>query len=200
MRTAYIGMGANLASRSGEPEATLAAALERLASLGRVVRRSSLYSTVPVGYVKQPRFVNAVAALEATHAPFELLEELLEIERQFGRDRSRSFINGPRTLDLDILLVGGLVLHEAQLEVPHPRLAERAFVLVPLNEIAPEAVDPRHNKSVAQLLDALARERKSEIDGVVRIESEIWRSAAAAGGAGPVRGSGEPDDHGGRPV
>ncbi len=187
-------MGANLASRTGAPDATLAATILRLASLGRVTRRSGLYSTTPVGYAAQPRFTNAVVALETMLAPFELLEALMALEREFGRDRSKAVINGPRTLDLDILLMGDLVLHEARLEIPHPRLAERAFVLVPLVEIAPEAVDPRHNRTVAQLLNALTQHNsdKGDADGVVRIESEIWRTAAGGGSDG-VRGSGESD-------
>lgn len=188
-------MGANIASHAGAPEATLAAALGRLASLGRVTRRSRLYSTTPVGYAAQPRFTNAAIALETAFAPFGLLEGMMAIEREFGRDRSTGMENGPRTLDLDILLIGDLVLHEAHLEVPHPRLAERAFVLVPLAEIAREVVEPRYGKTVAQLLEILRREEKGDIDGVVRIESESWR-AAADGGSGVVRGSGEPDAHG----
>jgi len=132
MRTAYIGMGGNLASWAGPPEATLTAAALRLDSLGRMVCRSSLYSTEPVGFAEQPRFVNAVIALETELEPRELLHRLLDIEQEFGRDRSAGFENGPRTLDMDILLLGDLRIREPGLEIPHPRLAERAFVLVPL--------------------------------------------------------------------
>ena len=136
MSAAYIGMGGNLASWAGEPEATLAAAALRLESLGKVARRSSLYSTEPVGFAEQPRFVNAVVALETELKPGELLRALLAIEQEFGRDRATGFANGPRTLDLDILLFGDLKICEPDLDIPHPRLAERAFVLVPLGEIA----------------------------------------------------------------
>ena len=108
MLTAYIALGANLASWAGPPEVTLAAAVERLGSLGRVTARSSLYSTEPVGFAEQPRFVNAVVALETALEPRELLNKLLGIEKEFGRDRSASIPNGPRTLDLDILLIGHL--------------------------------------------------------------------------------------------
>lgn len=174
MRTAYIGMGANLASAAGPPPATLAAAVARLSALGHVLRRSSLYSTAPVGYAEQPRFLNVIVALETTLAPIELLGALLTIEREFGRDRTKSFANGPRTLDLDILLLGDLVLHEAALEIPHPRLAERAFVLVPLHEIAPQLLVPVHNRTVAQLLDQLGQDRKADADSVVRVESDAW--------------------------
>ena len=112
MQTAYIGMGANIPSPAGLPEATLAAAADRLSSIGRVVCRSSLYSTEPVGFADQPRFLNAVIALETGLSPSALIHALLDIEREFCRDRSSGVQNGPRTLDLDILLFGALVLHE----------------------------------------------------------------------------------------
>jgi len=177
MHTAYIGLGANLASHAGPPEATLAAAAERLASLGRIVARSSLYSTEPVGLADQPRFLNAVVALETGLAPRTLLLRLLAIEKEFGRDRSHGIPNGPRTLDLDILLFGDYVLHEVSLEVPHPRLAHRAFVLIPLNEIAPNALDPRSNQPIAQLLAALLAQSPDEAHTVIPTDSEIWRAS-----------------------
>jgi 2-amino-4-hydroxy-6-hydroxymethyldihydropteridine diphosphokinase len=155
MTLALIALGANLPSPAGPPESTLAAAAERLAALGRIAARSSLYSTAPVGFRDQPRFVNAVLALETQLAPHILLEALLALEFEFGRDRAASPANGPRTLDLDLLFYGDLVLNESGLELPHPRLAERAFVLVPLHEIAPQLRDPRSQKTVAQLLEAL---------------------------------------------
>jgi 2-amino-4-hydroxy-6-hydroxymethyldihydropteridine diphosphokinase len=174
LRTAYIGMGANLASRIGPPDATLAAAVSHLESLGNIVARSSLYSTEPVGFADQPRFTNAVAAVETDLAPQALLESLLDVERAFGRDHSEGIQNGPRTLDLDILLIGDVTIGEARLEIPHPRLAERAFVLVPLHEIAPQAIDPVRCKTVAQLLDALRKNRENDIRDVVPIESDLW--------------------------
>ena len=187
MRTAYIGMGANLASWAGTPEATLTAAALRLESLGRLARRSSLYLTEPVGFVEQPRFVNAVAALETDLAPRELLDGLLAIEQEFGRDRAAGFVNGPRTLDLDILLFGDLQVSEPGLEIPHPRLAERAFVLIPLDEIAPEVVVPGFEKSAAQLLGSQVSKARLGVPGfvegsrggasaVVRLESDAWVS------------------------
>ena len=186
MYTTYIGMGANLASNAGPPEATLAAAALRLESLGRVVRRSSLYSTAPVGFAAQPRFINAVVALETTLAPRLLLEGLLAIEKEFGRDRATGFTNGPRTLDLDILLLGDLRISEPGLEIPHARLAERAFVLVPLAEIASQAVDPSHSKTVAQLLSALLERQESDSHAVVEIQSEFWRTGAGGNHLGPA--------------
>jgi len=156
MHTAYIGLGANLPGPAGAPEATLAAAAARLEALGRVAARSSLYSTAPVGFADQPRFLNAVVALETELRPRALLEALVEIEREFGRDRSAGIANGPRTLDLDILLFDDFVVGEADLAIPHPRMEERAFVLVPLTEIAPHAVDPRSGRTVTQLLHGLS--------------------------------------------
>jgi 2-amino-4-hydroxy-6-hydroxymethyldihydropteridine diphosphokinase len=186
MRTAYIGMGGNLASWAGTPEATLAAAALRLESLGRVARRSSLYLTEPVGFAEQPRFVNAVVALETELSPRELLNRLLAIEQEFGRDRAAGFANGPRTLDLDILLFGDLQISEPGLEIPHPRLAERAFVLIPLNEIAPEVVGPGCGKTVAQLVSQVSKARPgapsllggsgNEFAGVVQLQSDTWVS------------------------
>ncbi len=163
MRTAYVGMGANLPSPAGPPEATLIAAVSRLGSLGRLTAKSSLYSTAPVGYAAQPRFVNAVVALETQLEARELLDALMAIERDFGRDRENAIPNGPRTLDLDILLLGDLQINEPGLEIPHPRLAERAFVLAPLNEIAPEAIDPRSGVKVAELLKQLADDRDGSV-------------------------------------
>ena len=181
MRAAYIGMGGNLASWAGGPEATLAAAALRLKALGRVTRRSSLYSTEPVGYAAQPRFVNAVVELETELTPRALLEGLLAIELAFGRDRTAGIANGPRTLDLDILFLDDLRIREPDLEVPHPRLAERAFVLVPLSEIAPQMMDARTGKSVSQLLNVLHIQAGEAADGVVPIQSDVWPADAGAG-------------------
>lgn len=178
MHTAYIGMGGNLASRAGAPEATLAAAALRIESLGRLICRSSLYSTAPVGFAAQPRFVNSVVALETALAPRELLDRLLAIEQELGRDRAAGIANGPRTLDLDILLFDDLEIGEPDLKVPHPRLAERAFALIPLNEIAPHALNPATGKSVSQLLQSLCENGGGEIDAVLPIQSDGWRAGA----------------------
>jgi len=181
MRTAYIGMGSNLPSSAGPPEATLAAAVERLASLGRVLARSSLYSTTPVGFADQPRFLNAAVALETDLTPFELLGALLLIEKDFGRNRASGVPNGPRTLDLDILLYGDFVIGSSSLIIPHPRLTARAFVLVPVNEIASRALDPRSGTTVSQLLQSLVPIPGDQFDAVVQVKSDLWRPVAESG-------------------
>lgn len=142
---AYIGLGSNLAT----PRRQLARALEALAALAdtRVVAVSSFYRTAPVGLEGQPDFVNAVAAVDTGLAPRALLAALLTIEQEHGR--VRTLRNGPRTLDLDLLAYGELQLNEPGLAVPHPRMHERAFVLVPLAEIAPDFVLPGHGIAAA---------------------------------------------------
>jgi 2-amino-4-hydroxy-6-hydroxymethyldihydropteridine diphosphokinase len=180
-------MGGNLASWAGPPEATLVGAVLRLQSLGRVVGRSSLYSTEPIGIAEQPRFVNAVVALETKLQPRQLLSKLMAIEIEFGRDRSASLQNGPRTLDLDILLFDDVQIDEPGLEIPHPRLAERAFVLIPLREIAPEASDPRTGTTVTQLLDGPFSDSEGDSNAVVQIQGDGWRAGAGSGDTGSSR-------------
>jgi 2-amino-4-hydroxy-6-hydroxymethyldihydropteridine diphosphokinase len=171
-------MGGNLASWAGVPEATLVAAAVRLESLGRVTRRSSLYSTEPVGFAEQPRFVNAVVALETDLEPHDLLGALLGLEKEFGRDRKAGFANGPRTLDLDILLVEKVQMSDADLEIPHPRLAERAFVLVPLCEIAPDLLVPGYRETARELLASHAGKSKArtanDSEEILMIQSAVW--------------------------
>ena len=134
MERAFVGLGANL----GDREATIRAALARLDG---VVAVSRLRETDPVGFADQPRFLNCAAAVETDLPPRALLERLLAIERELGRTRAgRRF--GPRTIDLDLLLYGDLVLDEPGLTLPHPRLHERRFALEPLAELAPDLVVP----------------------------------------------------------
>lgn len=135
MPRAYVALGSNL----GDREATIRGALDEL---GRdpgidVVAVSALIDTEPVGVVDQPRFLNGVAAVDTTLAARDLLARLLEVERRFGRQREGAVPQGPRTLDLDLLLYGDLQIDEPGLVVPHPRLHEREFVLGPLVELAP---------------------------------------------------------------
>lgn len=135
---AYVGLGSNLE----EPSRQLLTAFTELAALPgtRLVARSRLYGSTPVGPAGQPDYVNAVAALDTTLSPDELLDGLFTIEQAHARVRAERW--GPRTLDLDLLLHGDAVVATERLTLPHPRLRERAFVLVPFHEIAPGLVLP----------------------------------------------------------
>jgi 2-amino-4-hydroxy-6-hydroxymethyldihydropteridine diphosphokinase len=147
---AFVALGSNMES----PREQVLTAFRELNELAdtRVVARSSLYRTAPVGYLDQPDFINAVAKIETSLSPLDLLNALLKIERAHGR--SRDFKNAPRTLDLDLLLYGDCAMAEPGLTLPHPRMHERAFVLVPLNDIAPQMLIPGRG-TVAQLLATL---------------------------------------------
>jgi 2-amino-4-hydroxy-6-hydroxymethyldihydropteridine diphosphokinase len=156
--TAYVGIGANLE----DPTAKVRTALDELGRLPAtvLVRSSSLYRTAPVGYLDQPDFINAVAQLRTGLAAEALLRALLGIEARHGRVRSTR--NAPRTLDLDLLLFGEQIMDEPGLVLPHPRMHERAFVLVPLAEVAPDALIPGHGRAA----DLLAR---AAVEGVSRL-------------------------------
>ncbi len=144
---AYIALGSNL----DNPKMQIQDAFAELDEIedSRLLQASSLYASAPWGYANQPDFINAVASIETELPPRRLLEELLKIETWHGRERA--FPNSPRTLDLDIALYGEEVVDEENLTIPHPRMHERAFVLAPLAEIAPEVVIPGRG-AIAQLL------------------------------------------------
>lgn len=161
--TAYIGLGSNLTSQAGEPAETVRAAIAALCGIGTVTAVSSLYRTEPVGYREQPYFINAVARVTTELEPEELLGQLLAIERAFGRDRRHGIPKGPRTLDLDLLLVfqndgrDVIVYDSPSLKLPHPELARRRFVLEPLAEVAPDLQLPTSEKTARQVLEELLR-------------------------------------------
>ena len=158
---AYIALGSNL----DDPAAQVEGGIEELAMLPdtRLGAVSSLYRTAPVGYADQPDFINAVAMIETELSPRALLDALLAIERRYAR--VRGVRNGPRTLDLDIVMYGDAAHSEDALTIPHPRMHERAFVLVPLAEIAPDAVVP----GLGKVSDLAAR---VDASGIARIEQE----------------------------
>lgn len=158
MTLAYVALGANL----GAAAATVSAAAAALAEIPatRLLAVSSLYQTAPVGLKHQPDFINAVAAVDTALPPQQFLEALFALEARFGR--SRSVPNAPRTLDLDLLLHGQTRLDDAQLTLPHPRMHERAFVLLPLAEIAPECFVPGRG-TVQDLIDGCQGQRIQRI-------------------------------------
>jgi 2-amino-4-hydroxy-6-hydroxymethyldihydropteridine diphosphokinase len=144
-----VGLGANL----GDRRATLRAAVEALGQVDSVRAVSSLYETEPVG-PPQPSFYNAAVLLESVLTPHQVLEQLLGIERQHGRERRERW--GPRTLDLDILHRPDLVLDDPALTLPHPELTRRAFALAPLLDVFPDARDPRTGTAYADILASLS--------------------------------------------
>jgi 2-amino-4-hydroxy-6-hydroxymethyldihydropteridine diphosphokinase len=157
--TAFVALGSNLDDPSGQ----VLRAMDELEALSgtRVRRRSSLYRTAPVGEPDQPDFINAVVQIETALDPLELLAALLAIERRHGRVRNSR--NAPRTLDLDLLLYDDRTMDAPGLQLPHPRMHERAFVLLPLAEIAPDLSIPGRGL-VAALVRAVAQQRVVRVD------------------------------------
>lgn len=149
---AAIGLGSNLAGSFASPADNLYAAVKCLRFLGDVVAVSTVIETAPVGYLDQPPFQNGAVLLETVLPPEDLLDGLLRIEQELGRDRSHGIAKGPRTLDLDLLLYGDMVIATASLTVPHPEMHRRRFVLQPLAEIAPAMLHPALHKTIAELL------------------------------------------------
>lgn len=143
--------------------------MDGLAAAGRVTARSSLYRTQPVDYAAQPAFVNAAVQMETELEPEALLDFLLAVERRYGRDRRHDVPKGPRTLDLDLLLMDDLVLESPRLVLPHPGLAQRRFVLAPLSEIAPGLRHPVLDATMAELLAALPDEGANRRDAVRKL-------------------------------
>jgi len=147
LKTVYIGLGSNLGDRAEN----LRKARERIEASGvRIRRGSSLYETEPREMLDQPLFLNQAIEAETTLFPRQLLARLLRIEREMGRVRATP--KGPRIIDLDILLFGNAVVHAAGLEIPHPRLSERRFVLEPLAELDPDLRPPRGRRTVQEML------------------------------------------------
>ena len=142
----YLSLGANLGNR----QANILQALQYVQTRASIKKISSFYETEPVGYADQPKFLNITCELETEFSPADLLHFLKWIEKRMGRQAS--FQNAPRPIDIDILLYDALILEKPDLQIPHPRLPERAFVLVPLAEIAPDLVHPGLHLTVREML------------------------------------------------
>lgn len=145
----FLGIGTNLGDRERNLQEARAALSQRL----EILKESSIYQTAPWGYLDQPAFLNQVIEAQTALSSLNLLDFLKQTEKQLGRQANFRF--GPRLIDLDILFYGNRIIQTPRLQVPHPRLTERAFVLKPLAEIAPEFVHPQNKQTVTQLLAAL---------------------------------------------
>src|SRR5215469_2021627 len=151
MHIVYLALGSSL----GDRYSNLAAALQRLRDVVEIRAVSSVYETAPVGFLDQPRFYNIVCSGTTVLPAPELLKYAKEIEIELGRQPS--FPNGPRLIDIDIIFYDDLRIAQADLTIPHPRMAERAFVLVPLVEIAPQVVDPISGHTAQELLQNVSQ-------------------------------------------
>jgi 2-amino-4-hydroxy-6-hydroxymethyldihydropteridine diphosphokinase len=164
--TAFLGLGTNIGDRA----ANLADAFHRISGIAEIVLTSSVYETDPVGYADQPSFWNMVAEIRTDLPARELMRALLEVEKQMGRERT--FPNAPRIIDIDILLYDDVSTADAVVTLPHPRMGERAFVLKPLVEIAPDASDPRTGERYADVLHRKPLERAEIVGPPLRIIHE----------------------------
>jgi 2-amino-4-hydroxy-6-hydroxymethyldihydropteridine diphosphokinase len=151
LKLVYLGLGANL----GDREASLKTALDELDAPDlRLLRVSSLYETEPIGLREQPWFLNLVGEFETELLPNQLLHRMQKVEKDMGR--TRTIANGPRTIDIDILLYGNSAMKTEELEIPHPRYRERRFTLAPLAELNPGLKDPVTGRTMAEMLATLS--------------------------------------------
>ncbi|UOF91845.1 2-amino-4-hydroxy-6-hydroxymethyldihydropteridine diphosphokinase [Fodinisporobacter ferrooxydans] len=167
----YLGLGSNM----GDRLLHLKTAVKLLDAVSGIqcISRSRIYETDPVGYLEQDQFLNAVVCVRTTRKPFELLELILQIEKQMGRERLIHW--GPRTIDIDILTYGNMTLLSEQLVLPHPRLHERAFVLLPFMDLDKQWVHPNMNQSIQELWNQL-KQKGGVREWMIQWESEYERT------------------------
>jgi 2-amino-4-hydroxy-6-hydroxymethyldihydropteridine diphosphokinase len=167
VKTVYLSLGSNL----GDREQMLQSALDRLHAADlRIVRVSSVYETEPLGFKDQRFFLNLVAEAETDLFPLLLLGRIQKIELQLGRKRSGT-PNGPRSIDIDMLLYGRSTVHSARLDIPHPRLHERRFVLAPVVQLAPDVRHPTLGRTMRELLEGLEGQTIRKVDFTPRMPS-----------------------------
>ena len=159
MKLVYVGLGSNI----GDREASLRTALDQLDAPDlRLLRVSSLYETEPIGFREQAWFLNLAAEFETELLPGQLLHRMQKVEMDMGR--TRTIANGPRTIDIDILLYGDSAIKTAELEIPHPRYRDRRFTLAPLAELNPGLRDPVTRQTMAEMLAALTGQNVRKIE------------------------------------
>ncbi|MBN2332390.1 MAG: 2-amino-4-hydroxy-6-hydroxymethyldihydropteridine diphosphokinase [Deltaproteobacteria bacterium] len=170
----YIGFGTNLGDRLGY----IKQALEQIAALPetRIIQVSSIYETAPVGFADQGNFLNGVCRLATSLSPDALLQALLAIEDHLGRVRTVRW--GPRTIDLDILFYGDLIIRQSKLTIPHPAIADRGFVLYPLQEIAASFIHPELGESIASLVCHFQQRHQGEVPPVVVLQKVILNTVS----------------------
>jgi len=151
-----LGLGSNLGNR----EKNLRNALREISQIVVIKKRSSIYETTPVGYKEQGLFLNMVISIETDLDPTELVVKLQKIEHKMGRNRSKEIFWGPREIDIDILLYKNEIIREKNLKIPHPEMHKRKFVLIPLEEIAPDIIHPKLKKSIKELCEKLKNSEK----------------------------------------
>lgn len=150
----YLGLGSNI----GNLEQNLLTARKEIAKIGKIVKKSSLYKTEPVNYKNQPDFLNFALVISTELSAPELILKLKEIERKMGR--IKKIDQGPRLIDIDILFYNNEIINQTDLQIPHPKLSQRSFVLIPMNEIDKDFIDPRSQKTIHELLNELKNHEK----------------------------------------
>ncbi len=163
MAISYLGLGSNI----GEREINLLKALSLINQESRLIKTSSIYETKPIGYEKQSSFLNMVCQVSTKLKPVDLLRSIKQIEKILGR--KPSFRNAPRIIDIDILFYDNIIINTKKLAIPHPRLVERAFVLIPLAEITPKLVHPELGRSIAELAHKISGQ-----EGVRLFNKEVY--------------------------